>query len=194
MNNYYVIHGNINHDKLGRFTFGDGDGDGVTNERKSSKSEWRKVNRYQYANGTLTPAGAKRYEREIMENRQKSKKNRIDEDDLKDPKKWAKDDLNRAIETAKIAKSGLSDSEKLVDLVWKDKTVKRLDLSKMSDREIKEAINREIDEIRYNDLFNKPQENKGKTYVKEFLKANEHVAGIAVTGLSIAALIKMLVG
>lgn len=33
----YLIHFNRNHDKLGRFDFGDGDGDGTINERKRIK-------------------------------------------------------------------------------------------------------------------------------------------------------------
>jgi len=37
----YLIHFNRNHDKLGRFDFGDGDGDGYVSERKRIKEQQR---------------------------------------------------------------------------------------------------------------------------------------------------------
>ena len=50
------------------------------------------VRRYQNKDGSLTPAGQKRYDRDQRENAAKKKENRIDVS-TPDPKRWAKDCL-----------------------------------------------------------------------------------------------------
>ena len=56
------------------------------------------VRRYQNKDGTLTEAGKKRYDRDVQENNAKKKDNRIVIDGP-DPKRWAKEDLNRTKST-----------------------------------------------------------------------------------------------
>ena len=56
------------------------------------------VRRYQNKDGTLTAAGQKRYDRDVRENKAKKKENRIDVSDP-DPKRWAKEDLERTKRT-----------------------------------------------------------------------------------------------
>ena len=181
----YLIHFNGRHDKKGRFTFGDGDGDGQTQERAN---RGRKVNRYQYASGDLTKAGERRFEYEKRTNLQKSKKNRVEEDALRDPSKWVRDDLKTGTELAKASKDAANATNVLMDDLFKTKPNQRLDLSKMSDKEIRDMINRETLERQYNTLFNPPQENKGKAYVKKALEVNNAVADVAIAGLTIAGL------
>ena len=53
------------------------------------------VRRYQNADGSLTPAGQKRYERDVRENAARKKDNRIDTSEP-DPQRYAKEDLRRA--------------------------------------------------------------------------------------------------
>lgn len=188
----YLIHFNKNHGYHGWFARGDGDGDGQLNDRensgKSSANEWKKKNPYVYNNGTLTPAGSRRYEYEIRSNRQKSKDKRVDEDALRDPNKWVRDDLKSMTELAKASKDASVATSNLTDRLFKTKPNKRLDLSKMSDNEIRNLINRENLELQYNDMFNKPKENKGKKFVKDALNVNTTIAETAIAGLTIATL------
>ena len=64
----------------------------------------------------------------------------------------------------------------------------------MSDKELRERINRAMMEKQYNDLFNKPEVSKGKKYADTIL----NVAGTALTvtssALGIALAIKKLQG
>ena len=53
------------------------------------------VRRYQNKDGSLTNAGKNRYDRDVRENNSKKKDNRI-RIDGPDPKRWVKEDLNRA--------------------------------------------------------------------------------------------------
>lgn len=59
----YLIHFNKNHDKLGQFTFGDGDGDGIrddhSNQKTYLKNRWGIRKGYQNKDGTLTSKGEK---------------------------------------------------------------------------------------------------------------------------------------
>lgn len=222
MNNpTYLVHMNKNHDRLGRFATGDGDGDGQTEYRDSLRRKSdskqavdrldsyyrsfgdrenyrtktgpsasnRSANPYVDKNGNLTEAGKQRLAAEIKANRQKKPGNRADEEALNDPKRWVRDDIKALSDIAKGAEDLSTDTTKLVDMFFKPKENKRLDLSNMSDKEIRDAINREVIEKQYNDLFNKPVENKGVTFVKNALKVNAVVASQIITGLEIAGLI-----
>ena len=164
-----------------------------TSTKKGPSGSNRSRNPYVDNDGNLTPAGERRWEAEKLANRQKSKKNQVDEDALKDPNKWVKDDLNTVKELAKSTKELSDTGIKLVDQIFPTKQNEKIDLSKMSDQELRQILNREQLERQYNDMFNKPQENKGKEFVKKALEINSTIAGTAVTGLTIAWLIKNLV-
>lgn len=56
------------------------------------------VRRYQNKDGSLTPKGEARYDRDKRENAAKKKENRIDLSQP-DPKRWAKEDLERTKRT-----------------------------------------------------------------------------------------------
>lgn len=53
------------------------------------------VRRYQNADGSLTNAGKKRYDRDIRENNAKKKDNRININGP-DPNRWVKEDIGRS--------------------------------------------------------------------------------------------------
>ena len=53
------------------------------------------VRRYRNKDGTLTPAGKKRYDQDIRDNASKKKENRIDTSNP-DPDRWVREDLARA--------------------------------------------------------------------------------------------------
>ena len=150
------------------------------------------VRRYQNKDGTLTDAGKKRYDRDIRENLAKKKDSRIDTSNP-DPKRWAKEDLER--------------SKKAVDLVNKandfERTTRpkstrpRMDLSKMSDKELRDRINRELLEKQYNQLFAEEQEptiSKGRKYASAILSAAGSVLAVSSSALGIALSIKQLRG
>lgn len=59
----------------------------------------------------------------------------------------------------------------------------RLDLSKMSDDELRQVLNRERMEQEYNRYFNTPQESKGKKFVDTALPIAATVVGMVGTGL-----------
>lgn len=154
------------------------------------------VRRYQNKDGTLTEAGQKRYDRDKRENASKKKDNRIDVSSP-DPKRWAKEDLERSKKFTDASSSLVKEVSKFERETREKPIKKREDLSNMSDQEIRQKINRELMERQYTDLFGKeeaPKLSNGRKYVNNILD----IAGgtLAVTGsaLSIALAIKELRG
>jgi len=147
--------------------------------------------RYQNADGTLTPAGQKRYDRDKREQASKKKDSRIDVSNP-DPKRWAKEDLERS--------KGVVDSS--ASVVKQIKTMEessrpRKDLSHMSDKELRDQINRELLEQQYAKLF--PEEShvtvsKGREYLNTTLEVAGGILTVTGSALSIALAIKQLKG
>ena len=150
------------------------------------------VRRYQNKDGTLTPAGKKRYDRDIQTNLSKKKDSRIDTS-KPDPKRWVKEDIERKKRVVDTS----SDLVKQIQNIEKEtrprSTKRKMDLSKMTDKELRDRINRELLEKQYNNLF-APNISKGRDFVKKTLD----VAGTALTltgsSLAIALAIKELKG
>lgn len=150
------------------------------------------VRRYQNKDGTLTTAGQKRYDRDIRENNAKKKDNRIVIDGP-DADRWVKEDLRRAKDVTDSSKNLVRELDNVNNNRPNPKQ-KRMDLSKMSDQEMRNKINRELLERQYNDMFAPKKVSRGR----EVAKATLAVAGttLALTGsaLSIALAIKELKG
>lgn len=72
------------------------------------------------------------------------------------------------------------------------KNSKRMDLSSMSDQELRSQINRELLERQYNDVFNQKKVSKGREYAKNILKTTGTVLGVTSSALGIALAIKEL--
>lgn len=70
----------------------------------------------------------------------------------------------------------------------------RSDLSSMSDKELRERINREFLERQYDDLFNQQNVSKGGEYVDTLLETTGSVLAVTATALGIALAIKELKG
>ena len=70
----------------------------------------------------------------------------------------------------------------------------RMDLSKMSDKDLRDAINRENLERQYNQLFNTDTSKSGKQYVTDTLNVAGAVTGITASALGIALAVKQLRG
>lgn len=149
------------------------------------------MRRYQNPDGTLTEAGKERYGRDIQKNNQKKKENRADEESLKDPARWVKEDLT-------TTKTAVDSTEKLTNTV-KDlnnkipsKGKERLDLSKKSDKELRDEINRELLERQYNDIFNPGKVSKGRETVDKVLDYGGKALAVGSSALGIMLAIHQL--
>lgn len=154
------------------------------------------VRRYQNLDGTLTPAGQKRYNRDVRENLGKKKDNRIDTSNP-DPSRWAKEDINRFKNLVRESNNLVNDMSNLNRMTTAKASPKRADLSKMSDKEMRDRINRELLERQYNQLFSEVENSKiniGKRILNDTLAVAGTVLGVAGSSLGIALAIKELKG
>lgn len=150
------------------------------------------VRRYQNADGSLTPEGQKRYDRDVRENNAKKKDNRAVIDGP-DPDRWVKEDMARS---KKTVDAGSELVTKFKDL-GQAAAAKQIDLSKMSDKELRDQINRKLLEQQYTKLYADvppAQVSKGQTIVKDTLEVAGNVLAVAGSVLSIAIAIKELKG
>lgn len=161
------------------------------------------VRRYQNKDGTLTDAGKKRYTRDAREKEfdkydestgtyYKTSKKNGRSDLAADANRYVKEDLQRS-------KSLVDDTTNLArnlntanDMAIKNKPRTRLDLSGMSDQDLRNQINRELLERQYNDVFNQATVSKGREYASNVLKTAGVVLPIASSALAIALDIKHL--
>ena len=117
------------------------------------------VRRYQNPDGSLTEEGKKRYDRDIRENKAKKKENRRIIDGP-DPNRWVSEDLQRAKDTADNTRNVLDSSKKFVKSTKKQDT--KVDLSKMSDKELRDYIDRKRLEKQYLELYEPSTVDNGK--------------------------------
>ena len=161
------------------------------------------VRRYQNEDGTLTEAGKKRYARDAREKEfnkydestgkyyKSSKKNGRTELEA-DANRYVKEDLTRTKrlidETAGLTRNLKNANDQSI----RNKPKTRMDLSNMSDQELRNQINRELLERQYNDVFNPVSVSKGREYAGKILDTAGVVLPIASSALSIALSIKEL--
>lgn len=152
------------------------------------------VRRYQNADGSLTAAGQKRYDRDVRENNAKKKDNRAIIDGP-DPKRWVTEDLDRSKQVVDAHADLVKELKKLEQASTPKSTPKKLDLSKMSDKELRDQINRALLEQQYNKLFadtSTAQVSKGRMILQDTLDVAGSVLAITGSALSIALAIKKL--
>lgn len=167
------------------------------------------VRRFQNSDGSYTSEGKRRAQQE--------KKDPVKE--MKDPVKEMKDeDLRKAINRLSLENkykdltkkptppSKLEPTKKAVDatseLVNRVKKMdqdsrnatkkERMDLSKKTDKELRDQINRELLERQYNDLFAKESVSKGRRYLSDVLDNAGTVLAVGSSALSIALAIQQL--
>ena len=154
------------------------------------------VRRYQNKDGTLTPAGKKRYDRDIAENNAKKKENRI-QINGPDASRWSREDLSRAKRSVEST-AGLVNKARSLNQESMNKRRKKttLDLSNMTDKELRDRINRADLEKRYNDLFAGEQDtvSRGQKRVDDILRVGGDVLAVGSSALGIALAIKELKG
>ena len=149
------------------------------------------IRRYQNSDGTLTTAGKARYSKELQRNNQKKKKDRAEEDSLKDPSRWVKEDISR---TKAAIDSGSNLARKIQETRKKPPAKKKFDLSNMSDAELRNRINRMQMEDQYSRMMNERTEtvNKGRDYVDSILNGTGTVLGLASSTVGLALAIHQL--
>lgn len=153
------------------------------------------VRRYQNKDGSLTPDGKKRYDRDIADNNSRKKDNRI-QIDGPDASRWVREDITRE-------KRVIDETSRMVDLA---KNIERdtrqapkkekLDLSNMTDQQLRERINRANLEKQYNDMFNQSsaQVSRGREVARDILETAGTVLAVGSSALGIALAIKELRG
>ena len=154
------------------------------------------VRRFQNKDGSLTPAGKKRYERDVRENNAKKKDNRIVIDGP-DPKRWAKEDTGRAKKVVDASSDMVGELKKIDNNTKPTAKKQKMDLSSMTDQQLRDRINRANLEKQYNDLFSPTEASKvsrGRQCVSEVLDAAGTVLTIGSSALGIALAIKELRG
>lgn len=149
------------------------------------------VRRYQNTDGSLTPAGSKRYARDQRENAGKKKGNKVG---AADPNRWVKEDLERAKRVADSGRNLSNDLKRAIDTSGNNNKAHKLDLSSMSDNEMREKINRYYLEKQYNDIFNQQRESEGKRFINRTLDTVGNALTVTGSALSIALAIKQLRG
>lgn len=152
------------------------------------------IRRYQNKDGSLTAAGKKRYDRDVRENNAKKKENRIIINEP-DPKRWAREDLSRSKKTVdsglNLVKTAKNVNEKV------NNQSKKIDLSSMTDQQLRQAITRAQLETQYTKLFGNESEatvSNGKEYIKDVLEIADTVLTVGSTALGLALAIKELRG
>ena len=154
--------------------------------------KWGK-RRYQNSDGTLTAKGRSRYERDKRENKGEKKGGKTDSPD---PNRWVKEDIERTQRLATATSSAGKDIKNMMNTVDKIKSSKRVqpDYSHLSDKEMRDAINRKMLERQYNELMNPKKVSKGKKYVEQALDVTISALGVTSSVLGIATAYKKLVG
>lgn len=156
------------------------------------------VRRYQNADGSLTDAGKKRYDRDVRENNAKKKDNRINIDkDNPDTKRWVREDMERAKRTIDTSSSLLKDAKAIERETRPTPVKKKMDLSNMTDQQLRDRINRANLEKQYNDMFGEPAKanvSKGRQFAQNALEVGGSVLAIGSSALGIALAVKELRG
>lgn len=163
------------------------------------------VRRYQNKDGTLTEKGQKRYERDSREKEfnkydestgtyyKQSKKNGRT-DNMADARRYVKEDLERT-KSLTDATAGLSRNIKtMTDKSIRNNPKQKMDLSSMTDKEMRDQINRALLEKQYNDMFAPQKTTKGREYASRMLETTGDVLAVTGSALSIALAIKALSG
>ena len=146
------------------------------------------VRRYQNKDGTLTEAGKRRYAKDTAGMNEKTKKKYV-----ADPEKWVTEDVER---TKRVADAGRNLTETLGNASRRSSGSKstKMDLSKMTDQEMRNRINRELLERQYNDMFAPQKVSKGKEFVSKLMSGLTTTLGVTASALGVALAIRDLTG
>ena len=133
------------------------------------------VRRYQDKDGSLTEAGQKRYARDQRENAGKKKGNKVG---AADPNRWVREDMERSKRLAESSRHMAEDLDRINNKAIKNAPRAKMDLSKMTDKEMRDQINRAFLERQYNDMFNPQKVSKGREYAAKTLDVGKDVLAV----------------
>lgn len=149
------------------------------------------VRRYQNKDGSLTDAGQKRYDRDKRENAGKKKGDKVG---AADPDRWVREDLTRSRKLADESSSLTNKLREANDRSIRNRPKAKMDLSRMTDQEMRNEINRALLERQYNDMFAPKKSTRGREYAGKILDTAGTVLTIGSSALGIALAIKELRG
>ena len=149
------------------------------------------VRRYQNEDGTLTEAGKKRYARDQRENSGKKKGDKVGQ---ADPDRWVREDLTRSRKLTEETGQLVGKLESANSRSMKNVRVQKMDLSSMTDKQMRDEINRALLERQYNEMFAPRKSTRGREYVGQVLETAGTVLGVGASALGIALAIKELKG
>lgn len=163
------------------------------------------VRRYQNKDGSMTDAGKKRYAREAREQGYKDydestgtyyKKNKKgNKSELEfDADKYAKKDYQRAKNLSDNTSQATRNLREINNKALRNKPKEKMDLSNMTDKEMRDRINREILERQYNDMFAPQTTSKGREFATKFLEYAPEALAVTSSALAIALSVKELRG
>lgn len=150
------------------------------------------IRRYQNKDGSLTPAGKKRMYGEMFDAENKERKEQ--KKYTAEPTRWVKEDMTRSKRLADESTTMANKLKNLNDTTIRNKPKNSLDLSKMSDKELRDQINRAFLEKQYNDMFAPPTVSKGRENVSKVLEVAGSTLAVTSSALGIALAIKELRG
>lgn len=149
------------------------------------------VRRYRNEDGSLTPAGQKRYARDQRENSGKKKGNKVGE---ANPDRWVREDMERSKRLADAGSNMNRELSRINEKSIKNAPKTKMDLSNMTDQELRNQINRAFLEKQYNEMFAPQQTSKGREYAGKILDRTGDVLAVTSSALAIALAIKELRG
>lgn len=153
------------------------------------------VRRYQNKDGSLTAAGKKRMYKEQFDSEGKDpgeKKKYV-----ADANRWVTEDITNARDLANESSSAANKLKNLNDTASRrslDKRKSQMNLDNMSDKEMRDKINRELLERQYRDVFTPRNTSKGKEYLDTVLDYAGPILGVTASALTIALSIRKLMG
>ena len=152
------------------------------------------VRRYQNRDGSLTAEGRKRYNRDIAENLAKKKDSRIDTSSP-DPNRWVREDIERSKRVIDSGSDLIRQAKSIERNTSPRSTKKRLNVSNMSDKELRDKINRELLERQYSDIFGEEAKvSRGRRFTRETLEIAGTSLAATSSVLGIMLAIKQLKG
>jgi hypothetical protein len=152
------------------------------------------VRRYQNKDGSLTDLGKKRMYREMYDTESKDPKER--KKYTAEPNRWNKEDIEREKQLADSTRQLTSNLKTATDASIRNAKNNRsqMDLSNMTDKEMRDAINRAMLERQYNEMFAPQQSTKGRETVSRVLETAGNALAITGSALGVALSIKALLG
>lgn len=152
------------------------------------------VRRYQNKDGTLTALGKKRMYRDMYDNEGKDPKEK--KKYVADVSRWVGEDIERSKRLADESTNLARNSKSLSDSIGRAADKKKaMDLSNMTDKEMREQINRALLERQYSDLFAESTKvSRGTEYVSKTLDVAGNALAVTASALGIALAIKQLKG